>query len=71
MSKPFADPGDNFPKLERLANSPAVDDLITHAGGTRIRHVNPMRASISMRPSFPRDSNSCHMHTRCVLRRMA
>lgn len=64
---PFDDPGDNFPKLERLADSPAVPDLITllvDEDAARDAHAGLELQS----PKLAEGQQLLHMHTRCVLR---
>jgi len=67
-AEPFADPGDNFPKLKRLADSPAVDDLITmmvDEDTAREAHAGLEFVDV---PKLPEGQQLLHMHTRCVLR---
>ena len=64
---PFPDPGDNFPKLERMSDSPAVDGLIqmlVEEDDAREAH-----ADLELdQPQLSDDKQLLHMHTRCVLR---
>ncbi|MBO6783785.1 MAG: OsmC family protein, partial [Alphaproteobacteria bacterium] len=66
-AEPFDDPGDNFPKLERLEDSPAVDGLIemlVDEDSAREAH-----AKLELdQPQLGEDKQLLHMHTRCVLR---
>ena len=67
-AEPFADPGDNFPKLERLADTPAVDDLITmlvDEDSAREAHAD---MELPDAPKLPEGQQLLHMHTRCKLR---
>ena len=65
--EPFANPGDNFPKLERLADSPAVPDLVLF-----MREEGPAyEAFLKTRTATDAergDVTNLHMHTSCVLR---
>jgi hypothetical protein len=65
--EPFADPGDNFPKLERLADSPAVDDLITMLVDEDTARESHAGLDLDA-PQLPEGQQLLHMHTRCVLR---
>ncbi|MBT4908156.1 MAG: OsmC family protein [Rhodospirillaceae bacterium] len=65
--EPFPNPGDNFPNLERLANSPAVPDLVrfmAEEGATYEAFLKTRTATDAERG----DISNLHMHTRCVLR---
>ena len=65
--EPFANPGDNFPKLERLADSQAVPDLVLF-----MREEGPAyEAFLKTRTATDAergDVTNLHMHTSCVLR---
>ncbi len=65
--EPFRNPGDNFPNLERLANSPAVPDLVLfmrEEGPAYEAFLNTRTATDAERG----DISNLHMHTSCVLR---
>lgn len=65
--EPFNDPGDNFPQLERLADSPAVDDLITMLVDEDT--ARKAHAGLDLdAPQLAEGQQLLHMHTRCVLR---
>lgn len=66
--KPYADPGDNFPKLERLADSPAVDDLITMLHDEEKAREAHACLEFPDRPKLLEGQQILHMHTRCLLR---
>ena len=64
---PFPDPGDNFPNLERLADSPAVDDLVLFMS----EEGPAYEAFLRTRPETTAtagDVTDLHMHSTCVLR---
>jgi len=65
---PFDDPGDNFPKLERLSDSPAVDDLIVMLVDEDTARADHATLELSGQPELSGDQQLLHMHTRCVLR---
>ncbi|CAN0541855.1 unnamed protein product, partial [Laminaria digitata] len=67
-AEPFADPGDNFPKLKRLADSPAVDDLITMMVDEDTAREAHAGLKFVDAPKLPEGQQLLHMHTRCVLR---
>lgn len=65
--EPFPNPGDNFPNLERLANSPAVPDLVrfmAEEGAAYGAFLKTRTATEAERG----DISNLHMHTSCVLR---
>lgn len=65
--EPFPNPGDNFPNLERLADSPAVDDLVLfmrEEGAAYEAFLKTRTATDAERG----DVTNLHMHTTCVLR---
>jgi hypothetical protein len=66
--EPFADPGDNFPKLEQLANSPAADDLITMLVDEKNAQEKYTGLEFLDRPKLSKGQQILHMHTRCLLR---
>ncbi|MBT5569736.1 MAG: OsmC family protein [Alphaproteobacteria bacterium] len=66
--EPFADPGDNFPKLKRLADTPAVDDLITMTMDEDSAREAIEGMVFPNAPKLPEGQQLLHMHTRCVLR---
>ena len=65
---PFANPGDNFPKLVPARDSTAVPDLIEvlteNSAGYEAFAKTRTRAS----PDLGADKQLLHMHSRCVLR---
>lgn len=63
--EPFADPGDNFPKLERLADTPAVDDLITMLVDEDTAREAHAGLELPDAPKLPEGQQLLHMHTRC------
>lgn len=67
-AEPFADPGDNFPKLKRMADSPAVDDLITMLVDEDTSREAHAGREFDDAPKLPEGQQLLHMHTRCVLR---
>jgi uncharacterized OsmC-like protein len=65
--EPFPNPGDNFPNLERLADSPAVPDLVLfmrEEGAAYEAFLKTRTATDAERG----DVTNLHMHTSCVLR---
>ena len=66
--EPFADPGDNFLKLERMSDSPAVDDLITMLVDEDTAREAHSNLELPDAPGLPEGQQLLHMHTRCVLR---
>ncbi len=64
---PFADPGDNFPNLERAAETNAVPDLIEQLVAEDAARAafdkNPPKS-----PELDEGKLLLHMHTKCVLR---
>jgi uncharacterized OsmC-like protein len=65
--EPFPDPGDNFPKLERLADSPAVPDLVRFMveEGPAYEAFTRTRVETTAKTG---DITDLHMHSSCVLR---
>lgn len=66
--EPFADPGDNFPKLERLADTPAVDDLIEMLVDEDTAREAHADLELPDQPKLPEGQQLLHMHTRCKIR---
>jgi uncharacterized OsmC-like protein len=65
--EPFPNPGDNFPNLERLADSPAVPDLVRFM----VEEGPAYEAFVKTRPetdATPGDITNLHMHSSCVMR---
>ncbi|MBT3810046.1 MAG: OsmC family protein [Rhodospirillaceae bacterium] len=65
--EPFANPGDNFPNLERAADSPAVSDLVRFMveEGPAYEAFTKTRTATDAERG---DITNLHMHTSCVLR---
>ncbi len=64
---PYADPGDNFPKLRPAADSPAVPDLIELLVEEDAAYEAFLKTRIDT-PDLGEDKQVLHMHSRCVER---
>ncbi|MDA0786361.1 MAG: OsmC family protein [Proteobacteria bacterium] len=65
--EPFPNPCDNFPNLERLADSPAMPDLVKFM----VEEGPAYEAFVRTRPetdATPGDITNLHMHSSCVMR---
>lgn len=65
--EPFPNPGDNFPNLERLADSPAVADLVLFMAEEGPAYEAFLKTRVATEAERG-DITNLHMHTSCVLR---
>ena len=66
-AEPFPDPGDNFSNLERLADSPAADDLVLLMREEGPAYDAFLRTRVATEAERG-DIANLHMHTSCLLR---